>query len=51
MFVDLLDELFVDICEFSIEGLDFEVETCEGFLIREFLVKVGDGVEVDLFKF
>lgn len=51
MFVDLLDELFVDLGELGVEGVDLCVETGEGLLIWKFFVEVGDRVEVDLVKF
>ena len=49
--MDLVDELFIDLGKFGVEGLDFLIKAGERFLVRKFLVEIGDGVKIDLLEF
>ena len=50
MLMDLLYQFPIHFAKFLVEPVDFVVETSEWLLIWEFLIEIGDGVEVDIFK-
>jgi hypothetical protein len=50
MLVDFVDQLLVDLGQLRVELVNLLVEADEGLLVGEFVVKVGDRVEIRLLE-